>query len=623
MRSGFIGSQAGLAIIAVLFASSSWASSEDRINAAVALSPTVQFAEKALLAATNGSEREQVEAAIKAKLRVRAIECSAGYSPPALTASAVVREHLAYNTACFDRQDDNLARWIGLRRVGHLLRMPALRPIPTKLPASIVNSQFIDLNGIRFAPDAGVVLFRNSQTLETFDVGNGVRIARIAAEQPPVGDPELSPNARVVALFEMLDVTLLDVETGESLVHLKVARSPGFHWLNGSWALYAHPGRSEPTVMLDFDTGEERANEFEVDGLRNIRRIPGTSDEFLMLANFVFWKLRIPHNAAGPPLVVVGHRDHTQENLMTPTDGEFTSDGQWFVSAQQDLHLISIATLEMTTITMAPLQARRAIPLHDPDLLLLECMAPRPAADGVSRYIYSISRKTMAPLDMQGTAYPRFVYIPSVKQLALVGQDHLTPLDTLATRPAIPLEQVRADLAEQVQQYRAHVGEQSHAAPSNIIDTARTTQPLHSNGPPIHLGIGDSASSVRRALHTSQSPVPTDDSSEYASALRLRDRGIWVYFDKANRAQQYRFDAPFVGDIDGDKIGAWIGAVHYRLGRPARSIPGLSPSQSDIEVFRTVAGATIRYDFDKGGAVQTIRLLAGAVTITESNAATH
>jgi hypothetical protein len=622
MCSDFIGSRAALAIIAGLFASYSWASTEDRINAAIPLPQAVLLARTALLGAAGGSERAQVEAAFKAKLRVRAIECSQGYSPGPFTSSAAMREHLANSTVCFDRHDDKLARWIGLQRVGHLLRMPPLRSIPTTLSANIFNSQSIDGNGIHFAADAGVVLFRNSHTLETFDLNNGMRIARIEAEQPSNGRPELSPNARVLALFGLMEVKLIDAETGESLVRLPLGRDRGFCWLGGSRALYARAGAgAATTTTVDFDTGEERPNDLRVEGVQYISAIPRTSDELLLLADTASWRLQVPRRTSGQPLIVIDHKD--LPNAMVRTDGEFTSDDQWYVSAQRDLKLISTATLETTTITMAPLEVRTAIPLHNPDLLLLECMAPRSAADGWPRYVYSISRKTLALVDTQRLAYPRFIYIPSLRQLGLIERNHLTTVDTLATQPAIPLEQVRADLTEQVNQYRAHVGEQTHAA-SNVVNTRLTTSPARWSGPPIHLGIGDSVATVQHALHTSKAPVPMHGSDPSAvSELHLRDRGLWVLFDKANRAQQYRFEAPFGGDIDGARIGAWVGDVRGRLGRAVRSIPSTSPAEGDINVYHIDSGVTIRCDFDKNNSVQTIRLLAGSVTFTESNAPAH
>src|ERR1700728_3709796 len=86
---------------------------------------------------------------------------------------------------------------------------------------------------------------------------------------------------------------------------------------------------------------------------------------------------------------------------------------------------------------------------------------------------------------------------------------------------------------------------------------------------PIHLKIGDSIQSVRQALSVSDAPTYTLGANKpIAGEIRLPERGIWVFFNGLGQARQFRFDAPFSGDIHGAKIGASIEQIQELLGSP-------------------------------------------------------
>ena len=131
----------------------------------------------------------------------------------------------------------------------------------------------------------------------------------------------------------------------------------------------------------------------------------------------------------------------------------------------------------------------------------------------------------------------------------------------------------------------------------------------------IRLAVGDSLQTVQAALNVSDVPKKAVTATGVPETqMILPQRGIWVFFDSANRALQYRFDAPFGGNIYGARIGASIDQTKAALGSPLRSIPSLAIGQSYL--FQ-VNGATVRCDFDSRGILQTIRVLQGALTFIE------
>src|ERR1700761_7973783 len=105
-----------------------------------------------------------------------------------------------------------------------------------------------------------------------------------------------------------------------------------------------------------------------------------------------------------------------------------------------------------------------------------------------------------------------------------------------------------------------------HPCPAWIALVSLQAAPLLA---PTQLVIGDALPAVQQALHTTE---PATDSKggddEIGSEMHLPERGIWVFFDGMSLARQYRFDAPFAGDIHGARIGASIDQVRKALGAP-------------------------------------------------------
>ena len=105
----------------------------------------------------------------------------------------------------------------------------------------------------------------------------------------------------------------------------------------------------------------------------------------------------------------------------------------------------------------------------------------------------------------------------------------------------------------------------------------------------IQVVVGDYITSVQQALHTSITPTITaDGNKQFGGQIRLPERGIWVFFDQTGRAYQFRFDAPFGGDIRGAKIGASLEQVNAAMGAPIR----------DITIPHSLSGKSYLYRVD-------------------------
>jgi len=161
----------------------------------------------------------------------------------------------------------------------------------------------------------------------------------------------------------------------------------------------------------------------------------------------------------------------------------------------------------------------------------------------------------------------------------------------------------------------AALGDEAKPAPPPAEPLATGTEATS-----IQVVVGDSIESVQQALHTPINPTITADASkQFAGQIRLPERGIWVFFDQTRKAYQFRFDAPFGGDIRGAKIGASIEQVNAVLGAPTRDITFPHSPGSKSYLYRVDPGTEIRCDFDQNQRLATIRVLTGTVGFVEEN----
>lgn len=128
----------------------------------------------------------------------------------------------------------------------------------------------------------------------------------------------------------------------------------------------------------------------------------------------------------------------------------------------------------------------------------------------------------------------------------------------------------------------------------------------------VPVAVGDSIESVRAALNTTLEVQPTQSSaSKNNKELRLRTRGIWVFFDERGAAYNIRLDAPFMGSFGGVKIGDSYAQMVKQLGEPVKTIKiGFSmPGQQDPVLYYPNDSLTLRFNFDRDGQIESAMML--------------
>jgi hypothetical protein len=88
--------------------------------------------------------------------------------------------------------------------------------------------------------------------------------------------------------------------------------------------------------------------------------------------------------------------------------------------------------------------------------------------------------------------------------------------------------------------------------------------------------IGDTVENVQQALSTNLEPEKKEDSTSFASIkpshkseLRLKTKGIWVFFEKG-KVYTIRVDKPFSGSVGGIKLGDPSSKIEKILGPPVK-----------------------------------------------------
>ena len=130
-------------------------------------------------------------------------------------------------------------------------------------------------------------------------------------------------------------------------------------------------------------------------------------------------------------------------------------------------------------------------------------------------------------------------------------------------------------------------------------------------GLPIKLG--DSIETVKAALGTALEPEAYRSAAQRnARTLRLKTKGIWVFFDQDGRAYNIRLDAPFDGNVGGVKIGQTRAALVEKLGKPAKVVKGVvlaGLTQYEPYLYYIDDLTTVRFDFDRDGEIEVIYII--------------
>jgi len=460
MRIRFNGNLLALAFLSHLaIADCCFASVEDRINEAIPLPKSLEYAKEQLLRlAADSGDRSAVELQINAKLRVRALDCAQGYAPGPFTSKEEIAAHFGVSD-CFERNDDALATWIGWRRVGILVQMPPIRPIPKSPPPFVIGSDYIQQ--VKFASNAGVLLLWTNRSIELIDLNNGRRVSHLEGLGGDIVG-ELSPNGRVLPTSVPGGTSLIDIESGESLARVQSIFPREFTWLGRDRALI-HRSASMSSFTVDFDSGNEHAVRFPKEAIERALARSSPRNEFFALTGLSALRVRVGDGHTDEPLTLLDQKPFNIQNWQR-NEGEVTADGRFYAIAAQDLNFISTDSLLTATVTVAPFEIRTLVPQPDPDLILL--IGDNPGIDrnmGMRYYVYSISRQTFAQPDAAYRNQGRIVYLANIHKLGFIGQNRVTLLDSLPVEKSMSHEEFVSLMTREQDQHRTAMAQESSA----------------------------------------------------------------------------------------------------------------------------------------------------------------
>jgi hypothetical protein len=122
--------------------------------------------------------------------------------------------------------------------------------------------------------------------------------------------------------------------------------------------------------------------------------------------------------------------------------------------------------------------------------------------------------------------------------------------------------------------------------------------------------VGDSMEQVRAALGTAMKPESSKSNPDSGTKeLRLKTKGIWVFFDREGRTYSIRLDPPFAGNVDGVKIGHPRALLVEKLGQPVKVLKGPAMMDSKPYLYYIDDLTTVRFDFDQDDKISTIFIL--------------
>lgn len=416
---------------------------EAKINAAIPLSSEIVLKKNALLNDLDSSKRSAFDAEWGRRMKLRALTCAKGFTPPWYATSSSTREKLT-DHACFKDHENDIAKWIGFQRIGVLLAKPAIKPIPSTHTKFLVGEDSI--KGFSFASEAGVAMLGgHKESALIVDLQSGQTLYRNNTGGGDIGT--LSPNGRMMTFADKAHshVKVFNTETGEEIAQIQKIREWKLHWLGNQGAIYARDGEYK-TFLIDFAAGTES----ELGAIRGevyrIFRVPNEKNQFVIGTNNTVAKVEISRKDGQLRFDILSEKKIEGRSWTRNMTGQ-TSDYRFLFNGEQSgLVITNVETLEQEKIEFGPGAFIHGITATvDPDKILIRTNAatPRDPSRQTRDSLYSISGKTLAVLETKELANFPF-YASSIKAL-LSGSGRLDVIDLPPAEPAVSVEQIAAE----------------------------------------------------------------------------------------------------------------------------------------------------------------------------------
>ncbi|MDQ8020480.1 MAG: hypothetical protein REI94_01475 [Moraxellaceae bacterium] len=453
-------------------------SPEDKINAAFPISETVHAGKTALTAALPESAHGQFEAQYEARLRLRALGCAKDYAPSFFASLDDIRQKLG-SPSCFIAADNELASWIGFRRIGAILAHGDLVPAPTQAPEFVVASGSIA--NASFARSAGMVLLDTPKAAEIIGLNNSKQI--ISYPRTSTIGGWLSPNGRLFTVSEGNSVEVREVVSGNLIGKLPVRANYDLQWLDARTAFYLdQEGGNTKPVLIDFTSGKKIALPMVSASVRRAVPAPDADNQYILISDQSASRIELVRGGMEPEAKLMAEKQVRTDGSWTLNRAALTSDGKTLTAAQgARLTLLSLGSLDTESISLAPFNAYSAQPTTDPDSIVLGGFH----AGGQKQFVYSITQKTLSEIDGGTMQSARILVVPSLNKLGMIKDTKITLVDKLPTQPAVPMAQFIAAALELANQQKLEAFEQQQRALSSHPQAGTpptTTYPAQGTG---------------------------------------------------------------------------------------------------------------------------------------------
>lgn len=419
---------------------------EDKINSAIPVSDAVMAAEKNVMKQLAGSKRSELEAQLANRLKLRALNCAKGYSPSWLTSKEEIQKMLE-DRSCFIDTDKEVAKWLGIIRAGLILAQPPLRPIPGKAPDYIVADE--NIQNVRFAEKAGVALIEAGQSVEVTDFEGNKPLFKEARESSMLGT--LSPNGRLFTVNEGSKLKIRESESGDVIAEIPSVRANPFFWIDERTGFYS--SNSGKVFLIDFSTGKEIPVDAVNRGALFVAKVPGNENQLVLFSYNSVTKVELDRGKPEPEVRLINDQPikgaYWSSNVFNLTaDG-----GKVFSPNSAGLTVVSLDTLEVETIPFEPFYIRFACATPDPTRVILSGFTRTEMGQKEKYYLFSIRNRELMPMDNTPTGYmSRYVYMQSIRRLALISENKIATLETPAPTQTIALSQFVSDALQEVNQ---------------------------------------------------------------------------------------------------------------------------------------------------------------------------
>jgi hypothetical protein len=413
-------------------------SPEAKINGAFPLSDNISKTKEAVLQGLPAEKREAFEDELSTRMKLRALTCSASYSPSWFASTEEIRESVNDPT-CFNRADAAIARWLDFLRIGTVLVQPPLKPIPEAFPKFFVNEESI--KNAHFADDAGVGLFNSDSEAKIVDLETGKTLFKQSAA-PGSSASSLSPNGRLFVVSAGSEIKVVEAETGATLLQLPDVRRDQFLWVGNEGALYR--SAQDKVLFADFISGQEIPASW-LRGLVGRVHPTAVENEYVVAGYRSLAKFRVERTPKETSVSLVDEKQIV--NGVSSSSSGLSADGKYFFDMGKELLLISLDEMEETRIPFAPFNPSYVVPAYDPGFLIMRgsTSVPHPSVHR-GYFVFSIEDRTLWPVKFEEARSGGITYIPPLKRNAVFISHKLEVLEEIPLGDGFALEGFLSEL---------------------------------------------------------------------------------------------------------------------------------------------------------------------------------